>query len=200
MRRPALRVALTGGIATGKSRCAAAFVAAGIPVIDADQLARAVVEPGTAGLHAIRAHFGDAVMGADGTLDRAALAARVFEDAHARQILEAIIHPAVYQRINDWFTALGPRLGVADVPLLFETGRAGDFDAVVVAACRPEQQVARLMARNGLTDTQARARIDAQWPLRDKIARADYIIDTSDSLEETDRRAADVAAALIRGE
>lgn len=200
MRRPPLRVALTGGIATGKSRCADAFRAAGLPVIDADVLAREVVAPGTQALADIRAHFGDSVILSDGGLDRPALAARIFGDDNARDVVETIIHPAVYTRIEAWFRALDAEVGVADIPLLFETGREREFDVVVVAACRPDQQLARLMARNGLSEAQARARIDAQWPLSDKVARAHYVIDTSDSLEETDRRAAVVAAALSRAD
>jgi dephospho-CoA kinase len=198
-RRP-VRVALTGGIATGKSRCVAACVAAGIPVIDADIVAREVVAPGTPGLHAIRTHFGEAVIGPDGLLDRGALGARIFSDVDARRTLEAIVHPAVYACIEAWFTHLEAPVGLADVPLLFETGRAKEFDVVVVAACRPDQQLARLMARNGLSAVEAQQRIDAQWPLAEKVARAHYVIDTSGTLEETDQRAAAVAAAISRAD
>lgn len=196
---PPLRVALTGGIATGKSRCAAMFRAAGVPVIDADVVARDVVAPGTDGLAAVTARFGPSVLTDDGSLNRDALGALVFADAAARRDLEAIVHPRVYDAIHAWFNAQTAPLAIADIPLLFETGRHADFDSVVVAACRPDQQLARLMARNGLSDVDARARMAAQWPIGDKVARADFVIDTSGTLGETDARAASVLEQLRRG-
>ncbi len=192
------RIALTGGIATGKSRCAAVFRAAGVPVIDADIVARDVVAPGTTGMTAITSRFGPTVVAADGSLNRAALGALVFADAAARRDLEAIIHPRVYEAIGRWFASQTADLAVADIPLLFETGRDDDFDVVIVAACRPEQQLARLMARNGLSEGDARARIAAQWPIAEKAARADYTIDTSGTLAETDARAAALLGELRR--
>ena len=194
--------ALTGGIATGKSYCLQRFAALGIPVADADVFAREAVEPGTAGLAAVRARFGPAVVTADGRLDRAALARIVFADDRARRDLEAIVHPYVYERIARWGSDLalqGPpasSAAIADVPLLFETGHAGDFDAVIVAACRPEQQVTRLMARDGLTGADARQRISAQIPIDDKRTRADYVIDTSGSEAETDRQIDEIASKI----
>jgi dephospho-CoA kinase len=187
-RRPR-RVALTGGIATGKSRCLAAIAALGVPTVDADRLAREVVAPGTPGLTAIVRRFGQSILERDGTIKRDVLGRIVFADADARRDLEAVIHPAVYDAITTWFAALEAPTGVADIPLLFETGRAGDFDVVIVAACGPEQQLSRLMARNGLTEADARARISAQLPLSEKIARADYVIDTSGTFEETEANA-----------
>ncbi len=182
------RIALTGGIATGKSVCLAAFARVGAPVIDADHLARDAVAPGTPGLAAVIARFGPSVLLPAGHLNRAALGARVFADPAARRDLEAIVHPRVYAAVEHWFATLDAPAGVADIPLLFETGRAGDFDVVVVAACRPEQQLARLMTRSGLSEADARARIAAQWPLADKVTRADYVIDTSGTLEQTGER------------
>lgn len=184
------RVALTGGIATGKSYVTARLRAAGVPVVDADVLAREAVAPGTPGLAAIVARFGPAVVTPDGTLDRAALGERVFADASARRDLEAIVHPAVRAAIDDFFAKLPPAtpLAVADIPLLYETGRAGEFDAVVVVACRPATQVARVMARDGLSRAQAEARVAAQWPIADKVARADHVIETDGSFAETDRQ------------
>lgn len=184
-RRP-VRVALTGGIATGKSRCLAAFAALGVPTIDADQLARDVVAPGTSGLQAVVDRFGRDVLADDGTLDREALGAIVFADTLARHDLEGIIHPAAYEAIERWFATLDAPLGIADIPLLFETAREGDFDVVIVASCRPDQQLSRLMARSGLSIADARTRIAAQLPLADKVARANYVIDTSGTLDETD--------------
>ena len=140
--------------------------------------------------------FGRDVLAGDGSLDREALGAIVFADTLARHDLEGIIHPAVYAAIEGWFAQLKAPLGIADIPLLFETERAGDFDVVIVAACRPEQQLERLMARSGLSAADARARIAAQMPLADKVARADFVIDTSGTLEETDARTAAVRAHL----
>lgn len=186
-RRP-LRVALTGGIATGKSQCLARCAARGVPTIDADVAARDAVRPGSPGLRAVVARFGADVLHPDGSLNREVLGARVFSDADARRDLEAIVHPSVYAAIGQWFESLAAPFGVADIPLLFETGREGDFDVVIVAACRPEQQLERLMARSGLTDAAARARIAAQWPIDAKVARADHVIDTSGTLADTEAR------------
>ncbi len=181
-----LRVALTGGIATGKSRCLSVLQALGVPTIDADHLAREVVAPGTTGIKAIGERFGSRVLEQDGTVDRDMLGRIIFGDVEARRDLETIIHPRVYAAIAHWFATLDAPIGVADIPLLYETDRARDFDIVIVAACTPAQQLERLMARNGLSEAAARARINAQWPLADKIARADYVIDTSGTLDETD--------------
>jgi len=196
-----LRVALTGGIATGKTYCLERFAALGAPVIDADRLARDAVAPGAPGLADVTARFGPEVVAADGTLDRARLAAIVFADRDARRDLERIIHPVVYRAISDWAASLaseGRPLAVADVPLLYETGHDRDFDRVVVAACTPELQVRRLAGRNGLDEPQARRRLAAQWPIDRKRAAADYVIDTGGSFAETDRQVEDVWRALQR--
>jgi dephospho-CoA kinase len=189
-----LRVALTGGIATGKSYCLARFAALGVPVIDADALARDAVAPGSAGLRAVAGRFGPGVLNADGTLDRAALARIVFSDPRARAALEAIVHPEVYRRIQEWFANLrvAARFAVADIPLVFETGHNHDFDKVIVAACDPDEQLRRMMARDQLSDGQARARLAAQWPIGDKVDRADRVIWTDRGFPETDRQVGDV--------
>jgi len=193
-----LRIALTGGIATGKSYCTAAFARLGVPVIDADLLAREAVAPGTRGLEAIGERYGRHLIGADGSLDRAALARVVFSDARARADLEAIVHPEVYRRIREWFANLpaGTRLAIADIPLLFETGQQHDFDAVLVCACAPSEQVRRVMARNSLSDADARARIAAQLPIDEKVARADYVIWTDRGYAETDAQVRTVHGLL----
>lgn len=195
-RRP-LRVALTGGIATGKSVCRARFETLGVPTIDADQLAREAVAPGTPGLAAVATLFGETVLTRDGSLDRAVVAAIVFADASRRAALESIVHPLVYAAVEDWFERLPATeaLGVADIPLLFETDRQDDFDVVVVAACPREVQLSRLMARDGLTAGQAALRLASQWPIDEKVRRADIVIDTSGTLAETLRN---VDAALTR--
>ena len=185
-----VRAALTGGIASGKSYCLKRFAELGVPVIDADLVAREVVAAGTDGLAAIARRFGPGVLDADGSLNRSALASIVFADEYARQALEDIIHPQVYQRIADWFQAK-EALAIADIPLLYETGRHADFDAVIVAACPRELQMERLLAR-GMTADEAELRLAAQLPIAEKAARADYVIDTSSATADTDRRVIDV--------
>ena len=192
-----LRVALSGGIATGKSVCRARFEARGVPTIDADHVARVVVAPGTSGLAAVVALFGETVLAADGSLNRSALASVVFADNSRRAALEAVIHPLVYAAIDAWFERLPAteRLGIADIPLLFETGRQEDFDVVIVAACPRDLQLSRLMARDGLSALQAQQRLDSQWPIDEKVRRADIVIDTAGTLDETMRN---VDAALTQ--
>jgi dephospho-CoA kinase len=191
-----MRVALTGGIATGKSHCLRAFAALGVPTLDADVLAREAVEPGTAGFDAVVARFGRAVVRPDGAIDRTALGRIVFADAAARGALEAIIHPIVYAAIRARTGHPLSIVSVADVPLLYETGHAGEFDRVIVAVCRPDQQLQRLMARDGLNETDARRRIDAQLPIEEKARRADYVIDTSGSMANTDGQVAEILGKL----
>ena len=188
MRPRLLRVALTGGIATGKSYCLQHFASLHVPVIDADALAREAVAPGSPGLHAVAARFGPALI-VDGALDREALARVVFADAMARADLEAIVHPLVYRAIAVWFDDLARAgsapLAIADIPLLYETRHEGDFDRVVVAACQAPCQLARLMARDGLSESDARRRIASQLPIEQKRERADYVIDTDGGTAET---------------
>jgi dephospho-CoA kinase len=193
-----LRAALTGGIATGKSHCLRAFAALGAPVIDADILARDVVAPGTPGLSAVVRRFGSGVLDAAGALDRDALGRIVFDDPRARRDLEGIIHPSVYAAITAWFQEQEGRtaVAIADIPLLFETNHAHDFDKVIVAACSPAEQLNRLMARDGLSAPQARRRIAAQMPIDEKRTRGDYVIDTSGTVSETNRQVAEVWKSL----
>jgi dephospho-CoA kinase len=195
-----LRVALTGGIATGKSYCLARFAALGVPVADADRLAREAVVPGSPGLRAVVERFGADVLSSDGALDRSALGRIVFGDNRARAALEAIIHPEVYRHIREWFAnqPAGTRVAIADIPLVFETGHNHDFDAVVVAACDPEEQVRRVMARDNLSAADARARLAAQWPIGEKVKRAHHVIWTDRGFAETDRQVAETYDALLR--
>lgn len=195
-----IQAALTGGIATGKSYCLARFQALGFPTIDADRLARLAVAPGSAGLAAVVERFGDGVLQADGSLDRSALARIVFSDRTARADLEAIVHPDVYRRIREWFAKLphGPRVAIADIPLLFETGHQHDFDCVIVAACTLEEQLRRLVERDGLSESDARARLDAQWPIDEKVERADYVIRTDGGFADSDNQIRRVYEQLLR--
>ena len=188
------RVALTGGIATGKSHVRAEFERLGVATIDADVLARAAVAPGTSGLSAVANRFGREVLDASGALDRKKLAAIVFEDADARRDLERIIHPAVRRAIDHWFASLDQSqpFAIADIPLLYETGRDREFDAVIVTACAPETQLRRVMLRDSIGETEARQRIAAQLPIEDKITRASYVIRTDGTYEDTNRQVRDV--------
>ena len=199
-----LRVALTGGIATGKSYCLEQFERLGAKTIDADVLARDAVAKDSDGLAAVVRRFGGGVLTPDGNLDREALGRIVFEDPAARHDLEAIIHPVVYGAISRWFEWLDANersgthtdtIGIADIPLLFETGHQTDFDAVIVAACRRDQQIERLMAR-GLTRTDAEHRLAAQLPIEEKTRDAEFVIDTSGPYSDTDARIKQVWRAL----
>ena len=196
-----LRVALTGGIATGKSYCLTRFAELGVPTVDADVLAHRAVAPGTAGFEAVVTRFGADVLHPHGEIDRGRLAQIVFADERARRDLEAITHPIVYKAIGDWFanieTGGTARLAIADIPLLYETGHDRDFDRVVVAACPPDVQLTRLMARNRLSEEEARLRLASQMPIEEKMRRAAYVIDTSGAKADTDTRVRDVWRSLI---
>ena len=184
-----LKVALTGGIATGKSHVLGQFRSRGVPCLDADDLAHGVTAAGTEATAAIAARFGRDVLGPDGAVDRAKLGPIVFADPAARRDLEAIVHPAVYRAISAGlraFELIGhDRFALVDVPLLYETGAEKNFDRVIVTACLPATQLARLRER-GMSDEAARQRVAAQWPTDEKVARADFVVTTDGSFEQTD--------------
>jgi dephospho-CoA kinase len=174
-------VGLTGGIGAGKSTVAAMIRARGVPVIDADRLAREVVAPGQPALAEI-AELWPGVVAADGSLDRAAMAARVFADPAARARLEAITHPRIVERGAQHARDLeagGHRLAFYEAPLIIETGRAKDFDALVLVEASEEQQIARVMARDACTRAEAQARIAAQLPREEKRRAATHVVDNS---------------------
>jgi dephospho-CoA kinase len=189
------RIALTGGIATGKSYVANRLKEAGVPMVDADMLSREVVAPGTPGLAAVRRRFGPDSVRRDGTMDRVRIAQIVFKDKRARLDLEAIIHPAVQKAIDEFFAGLPKRtaFAVADIPLLYETGRDKQFDEVIVVACPRAMQLQRVMERNKLSKEDAERRLGAQLPIDEKAKKAKHVIRTDGSFEETD---AQVAALL----
>jgi dephospho-CoA kinase len=183
-----LRVGLTGGIATGKSYVVRRLRAAGVPVVDADVLAREAVARGSGGLAAVVARFGADVLTPEGDLDRARLGDLVFRDEEARRDLENIVHPIVRRGIAEFFERVPPDslLAVADIPLLYETRRERHFDKVIVVACAPTTQIDRVMARDGLSRDAAERRLAAQLPIGEKERRADYVIRTDGTHEETD--------------
>jgi len=182
------KIALTGGIATGKTYVATRLREAGVPMVDADVLAREVVAPGTTALAAIRKRFGPDAVRRDGTMDRIRVGQIIFKDKRARLDLEAIIHPAVIKAVNDFFNGLPRRtpFAVADIPLVYETGRDKDFDAIIVVACPREMQLQRLMERNKLSKEDAERRLAAQLPIDQKVKKATYVIKNDGSFAETD--------------
>lgn len=183
-----LVIGLTGGIATGKSTVARMFKQLGAVVISADDLARRAVAPGEPALDDIRNAFGEDVLSPDGTLNREKLGAVVFADGDARRRLEAITHPHIRRMMREHIAAgvEGGHIVVAEIPLLFESepARALVGPAVVVYTDE-ETQKTRLMARDGLTEAEAEARMAAQLPMADKVARADYVIDNGTSEAHT---------------
>ncbi len=184
----ALRVfGLTGGIGSGKSTVAKRLRARGLAVVDADELARAAVSAGSAGLSQIVDYFGSSVVRADGSLDRARLGEVVFSDPEARSALDAIVHPIVRRLAGERFHAIasqGQQLGCYEVPLLYEVGLGEIYRPVLVVTAPLEQRMRRLKERDGLSEAQIDARIAAQMPLDDKARRADYVIDNAGSLAE----------------
>jgi dephospho-CoA kinase len=194
-----LRVALTGGAATGKSYVLDQFRRAGIPVLVADDLAHGVTAVGTEATAAIAARFGADIIAPDGSVNRDALGAIVFADEAARRELEAIVHPAVYRAIEAGmraFAKLGQStLAVAEIPLLYETGHSAEFDRVIVTTCSDDLQLRRLAAR-GLSEARARQIVAAQKPSAEKAALADFVIRTDGEKSETDEQVRQVLQTL----
>ena len=194
-----LKIALTGGIATGKSYVLEQFRRRGVPCLDADLLAHGVMAAGTEATSAIAARFGAEILAADGSVDRKTRGPIVFADAAARRELEAIVHPAVYRAITAGlraFELMGDgAFAIVDVPLLYETGAETKFDRVIVTACAPDVQLARLIER-GLTEEAARQRLAAQWPTGRKTSRAHVVIKTDGTFAETDEQVEHVMKSL----
>jgi dephospho-CoA kinase len=192
-----MRVGLTGGVASGKSTVAKLLDEVGAVVIDADVLAREVVEPGTPGLAAVVATFGPEVLAADGGLDRARLGAIVFADPEQRAGLESIIHPLVRARAAEIEAAAPPgALVVHDIPLLVETGQESDFDAVIVVDLPIDVQLERAMRDRGWTEGEARARIEAQAGRDERLAVATHVVDNTGTYEDLRRRVTEVFEEL----
>lgn len=187
-------LALTGGIACGKSTVAALLEQSGLLRVDSDQIARQVVAPGTPGLAAIVARFGSEVLQPDGSLDRQAMGRRVFGDAQARRDLERIVHPLIWVSLEESMknAADQHRETVFEIPLLFENGNEGRFSTVWVVSAEPELQLLRLRERDGLSDAEARARIESQMSVEEKARRAGYVIRNSGHFE-------DLRAQVARG-
>jgi dephospho-CoA kinase len=192
-----MHVGLTGGVASGKSTVAATLRELGAVVVDADVLAREVVEPGTPGLAAVVAEFGPEVLTSDGHLDRVRIGSIVFADADRRAALEAIIHPRVRERAAE-IAAAAPAgvLVVHDIPLLVETGQEGHFDAVVVVDVPPDVQLERAIRDRGWSEDEARSRIAAQATRGARLAAATHVIDNSGTVEDLRQRVTEVFVEL----
>lgn len=194
-----LRVALTGGIATGKSYVLARLKDRGVATIDADEIVHDVLGPGTPTSAAIAAQFGREFLKPDGSVDRARLGAKVFKEPNTRHQIEAIVHPLVYHAIRTWSENLDEPMAVAGIPLLYETGHEKDFDVVVVTVCPPDVQLQRLLERDGMSEEEARQRIAAQMPAEEKAARGDFVIRTDGSKGDTDRQVDELLDKLMKG-
>ena len=180
-----LRVGLTGGIASGKSRVAEMFAALGVPIVDTDEIAREVVAPGTAGLAAVRAAFGAAILAEGGSLNRGKLRELVFDDGSARRRLEAILHPLIRAATLARLSMLEATYVIVVVPLLLETDFAALVDRVLVVDCPPETQLERVMRRDSVSRPRAESIVSAQLDRKARLDAADDVIDNSRTLEHT---------------
>ena len=192
-------VGLTGSIASGKSLVAGYLIELGAPLVDADILAREIVEPGEPAWQDIRQRFGEAVLNADATLNRKALGALIFSDAQARRELEAITHPRIAQRLMEYaarYRMAGEPWMVYDAALLVENNAHKWLNALIVVAVEPALQLERLMERDGSTAEAARRRIEAQMPVAEKIKVADFVIDNNGTPAQTRAQVEDVFRQL----
>ena len=206
-----LKVGLTGGIASGKSVVGEMFVALGAHLIQADAIAHELMQPGEAVYREVVRHFGQGILHPDGSVNRARLAEAAFgapgRDQSPRvQELNHIVHPAVIRRQEEWMAEVGREnsqaIAIVEAALILEAGSANRFDRLVVVTCRPEQRIQRWAARVGVDEATARRevsrRMAAQFPDEEKIKAADYVIDNSGSLDETQKRVDEVYGELKR--
>lgn len=195
-----LKVGLTGSIGVGKSFVTSVFAELGCHVIDADQTAREVVQPGSPGLEAVANAFGPDVITPDGTLDRQRVAAIVFGNDAKRQQLNSILHPLIFakqdQTLREWEAVDPHGIGIVDASLMIESGGYKRFHKLIVVHCRPEVQLERLILRDGFTRDEAERRIAAQMSQEEKQRYADFLIDTSDGFEPTRQRVVEVHQQL----
>ena len=196
-----LKVGLTGSIAVGKSFVIAVLRELGARTIDADQIARECVEPGTAGLSAVISEFGSGMLDVAGSLDRAKLGAIVFAEESRRQKLNSILHPFIIARQDEimrrWEKETPDMIAVVDAALMIESRGYERFDKLIVVHCQPEIQIQRLMRRNNLSREQAELRVKAQMPQEQKKKYGDYLVDTSGDFADTRRQVEAVWHALL---
>lgn len=200
-KRPMLRVGLTGGIASGKTTVAGFLAELGAFVLDADRIAHEAIGPWGAAHDDVLRRFGDRVTDGRGGIDRAALGRIVFRDPDARRDLEAIVHPRVHEeiarRVDRYLRTGHSPLVVVDAALLVESGTWKAYDRIVVLRCSRDTQIRRILARGRLSPEEAVDRIESQAPLEEKLAAADYVIDTDGTLRETRRQTEEVHASLL---
>ncbi len=192
-------IGLTGGIASGKSTIASFFKDEGIPVIETDQIAKTILQPGSDAFSAVVKHFGEEILLSEGIINRKALGERIFKDEHERDILNQIIHPEVRiitQSKADVLKKEGHAIIVIDVPLLFEAGFDQDVDQTLVVSVPKDIQIERLMARDGIEKAYALKKTNAQMPLKEKRKRADFVIDNRGSILDTKNQFNEVLKAL----
>lgn len=192
-----VRVAITGGIACGKSLFCALLEKLGAAVIDADEVTHRLEAPGGKAVRPLAERFGQAILAPDGGIDRPALARVVFTDAKARDDADAILHPLVHAEIRRWIETPRAAVKAAAIPLLFEAGWDDGWDAVVCIAAHEATQIERLVRTRGYTETQARGRIAAQMPVAEKAARSDYVVWNDADAETLAKEAGRVYAALL---
>ncbi len=192
-------IGLTGGIASGKSTIASFFKDEGIPVIETDQIAKTILQPGSDAFNEVVKHFGEEILLSEGIINRKALGERIFKDEHERDILNQIVHPEVRiitQSKADVLKKEGHAIIVIDVPLLFEAGFDQDVDQTLVISVPKDIQIERLMARDGIEKAYALKKINAQMPLKEKRKRADFVIDNRGSILDTKNQFNEVLKAL----
>lgn len=189
---------LTGGIACGKSTVTKTFRANGIPVVDADEGARQVVEPGTIGHAMLQSYYGKEYFLPDNTLNRAKLGALVFHDEMAMKVLNAFMGPLIDQWVESQINFFSKNYSIIgyDAALIIEKGNADKYKPLIVVSCPLEIQIERLIKRNNLTREQAQARIDAQMPVEEKIKLADFVIDTSGTIENSVNQTLEIISKL----
>jgi dephospho-CoA kinase len=170
----------------------------GLATIDSDEIVHEALGPGTPPSQAVAKQIGVEFLRPDGSVDRARLGASVFKDPDVRATLEAIVHPVVYATIQKWFGTLDGRIGIASIPLLYETGHEKDFDFVAVTVCPADVQLQRLLDRDRISEEEARRRIAAQMPADEKAARGDFVILTGGTMLATDAQVDELIAVLTR--
>lgn len=195
-----LVVGLTGGIASGKSIASKTLKEIGLPVIDADLIARELVKPGRIGYKEIVDHFGKEILNPDKTINRKKLARTIFNDARERKVLNSILHPRMIKEvkkgIND-FEKKREKIVIVDAALLIEVGQLSFVDKLIVVTVSPKIQVKRLARRDHLTAREVKERIVTQMPLSEKVKLADWVIDNSGSLKKTIKRTKEVYLTIV---
>ena len=197
------KVGLTGGIASGKSTVSGMFRELGVPVIDADMIAREVVAPGSRALEAIVDAFGEEILTEEKSLNRARLGEIVFSDPTKKKVLEGILHPEIIaeqdRRLKDLEREGRTPVAIVDAAVMIESGSWKRFDSLVVVDCEESQQISRLRLRNGMNEEEAARRVDAQMPLSEKVKYADYVIDNRGSINDTRKQVEELMKLLSRG-